>query len=81
MPKRGLPCHNCISLPICKGLFIDAKKEVENDKAPALTTTLAINKMKDRCSTIKNYLNVAAVSSFRRRDKYYNYFSNISRRK
>jgi hypothetical protein len=68
-------------LPICKGLFIDAKKEVENDKAPALTTTLAINKMKDRCSTIKNYINVTAVSSFRKRERFYNYFSNISRRK
>jgi len=81
MSRRGLPCHNCISLPICKGLFIDAKRSINNDKAIALTTTLALSKMKDRCSTIKHYINVTAVSSFRKRDKFYNYFSNISRRK
>lgn len=81
MPRRGLPCHDCISLPICKGLFIDAKRELDNDRAQYLTTSLALNKMKDRCSTIKRYINTTAVSSFRKRKKFYNYFSNVSRRK
>lgn len=83
MAKRGLPCNNCISLPICKVMFIEAKNSVANENAIGLITAFSLNRVKDRCSLIRLYISrsESTTSLAKKKSKFYNYFSNVCRRK
>ena len=72
MKNRGLPCHNCISLPICKSLYYQVKIE----GLFFLSRVEAGRALKKRCSILKRYLERydSVEEGDKKATKFHNYF-------
>ena len=72
MKSRGLPCHNCISLPICKSLYYQYRVE----GLYFLSRMNASGALKEKCVTLRRYLerHDSQKERIKKKTKFHNYF-------